>query len=144
MIGFHVGNEFHNRRAFDWRTANAGKPFWDTSDVHKADPMTIDEIDRKVAPSYPMVGVGMPDDIKYTPYEWLEVVDRAIAVAGEDHVALGSDWDGGPTPPKGMRDIRDMPLLTEAMLQRGWSEARIKKFLGGNLLRVFRQITEKK
>ncbi|MBS1829856.1 MAG: dipeptidase [Acidobacteria bacterium] len=144
VIGFHVGNEFHNRKAFDWRTANAGKPFWDTSDVHKADPMTIDEIDRKVAPSYPMVGVGMPDDIKYTPYEWLEVVDRAIAVAGEDHVALGSDWDGGPTPPKGMRDIRDMPLLTEAMLQRGWSEARIKKFLGGNLLRVFRQITEKK
>jgi membrane dipeptidase len=33
-------------------------------------------------------------------------------------------------------------MLTEAMLQRGWSEARIKKFLGLNLLRVFRQITE--
>lgn len=144
VIGFHIGNEFHNRKAFDWRTANAGKPFWDTTDVHKAAPMTIYEIDRKVAPSFPMVGVGIPDNIKYSPYEWLEVVDRAIAVAGEDHVALGSDWDGGPTPPKGMRDIRDMPMLTEAMLQRGWSEARIRKFLGENLMRVFRRITEKK
>ncbi|MBL8177142.1 MAG: dipeptidase [Bryobacterales bacterium] len=143
VIGFHIGNEFHNRKAFDWRTANAGKPFWDTTDIHKAAAMTIYEIDRKVAPSFPMVGVGIPDDIKYSPYEWLEVVDRAVAVAGEDHVALGSDWDGGPTPPKGMRDIRDMPMLTEAMLRRGWSEARIRKFLGGNLLRVFRQITEK-
>jgi len=144
VIGFHIGNEFHNRKAFDWRTANAGKPFWDTTDIHKAAPMTIYEIDRKVAPLFPMVGVGIPDNIKYSPYEWLEVVDRAIAVAGEDHVALGSDWDGGPTPPKGMRDIRDMPMLTEAMLQRGWSEARIRKFLGENLMRVFRRITEKK
>ncbi len=144
VIGFHIGNEFHNRKAFDWRTANAGKPFWDTTDIHKAAPMTLEEIDRKVAPSFPMVGVGIPENIKYSPYEWLEVVDRAIRIAGEDHVALGSDWDGGPTPPNGIRDVRDMPLLTEAMLQRGWSEARIQKFLGGNLLRVFRRITEKK
>ena len=43
-----------------------------------------------------------------------------------------------------MRDIRDLPMLTEAMLERGWSEERIRKFLGGNLLRVFRQITERK
>jgi membrane dipeptidase len=42
-----------------------------------------------------------------------------------------------------MRDISDLPLLTDAMLRRGWSEQRIRKFLGQNLLRVFRQITEK-
>ena len=57
---------------------------------------------------------------------------------------LGSDFDGGPTLPRGMRDIRDLPMLTEAMLKRGWSEQRIRKFLGGNLLRVVRQVTEKK
>jgi len=69
------------------------------------------------------------------------VVDRAINLVGEDHVALGSDFDGGPTLPKGFRDVRDLPLITEAMLKRGYSEARIKKFLGGNLLRVFREVT---
>ena len=40
-----------------------------------------------------------------------------------------------------MRDVRDLPMLTAAMLERGWSEARIRKFLGGNLLRVVRQVT---
>ena len=30
VIGFQLGNEFHNRKAFDWRTQHAGKPFWDT------------------------------------------------------------------------------------------------------------------
>jgi len=43
-----------------------------------------------------------------------------------------------------MRDVSDLPLLTEAMLKRGWSEQRIRKFLGGNLLRVVREVTEKK
>jgi membrane dipeptidase len=71
-------------------------------------------------------------------------VDRAIQLVGEDHVALGSDFDGGPTLPRGMRDVRDLPLLTEAMLRRGYSERRIRKFLGENLLRVFRQVTGKR
>jgi membrane dipeptidase len=41
-----------------------------------------------------------------------------------------------------MKDIADLPMLTEAMLKRGWSRSRIEKFLGGNLLRVFRTVTE--
>lgn len=72
--------------------------------------------------------------------DWLNVVERAMEVAGEDHVILGTDLDGFPTPPLGMTDISDLPLLTEGMLRRGWSEERIRKFLGGNLLRVFREI----
>jgi len=71
------------------------------------------------------------------------VVARAIDLVGEDHVSLGSDFDGGPPLPRGMRDVRDLPMITDAMLRRGYSEERIRKFLGGNLLRVFRQITEK-
>jgi membrane dipeptidase len=35
LIGFHIGNEFHNRALFDYRTRKAGKPFWDRSDVKK-------------------------------------------------------------------------------------------------------------
>ena len=57
-------------------------------------------------------------------------------------MALGSDFDGGPDPPRGMHDISDLPMLTDAMLRRGWPEERIRKFLGLNLLRVFRRITE--
>jgi len=145
VIGFQIGNEFHNVKVFNWRTEHAGKPFWDTTDIgHKEAAMTIEEIDKLAAPQFPMVGVNAPDDLKLTPYEWLAVVDRAIELVGEDHVMLGSDFDGGPTLPRGMRDIRDLPLLTDAMLKRGWSEARIRKFLGGNLLRVVRQVTQKR
>jgi len=90
-----------------------------------------------------MVPAGIPQDIRLTVDEWVGVVGRAIDLVGEDHVSLGSDFDGGPPLPRGMRDIRDLPVITDAMLRRGYSEARIQKFLGGNLLRVFGQITGK-
>ena len=143
VIGFQIGNEFHNRKAFDWRTKHAGKPFWDTTEIaNRKGQLTIEEIDKKVAPQFPMVGLNMPDDVLFSPEQWIGVIERAIGIVGEDHVGLGSDFDGGPTPPRGMHDISDLPMLTEAMLHRGWSEQRIRKFLGGNMLRVFRQITE--
>jgi membrane dipeptidase len=145
VIGFQIGNEFHNVKVFKWVTERAGKPFWDTTEIGRKEAgMTIEEIDKLAAPQFPMVGQPAPEDLKFTPSEWLAVVERAIALVGEDHVMLGSDFDGGPTLPRGMRDIRDLPMLTEAMLARGWSETRIKKFLGGNLLRVVRQVTMKK
>ena len=145
VIGFQIGNEFHNVKVFKWRTEHTGKPFWDTTDIgRKEAQMTIEEIDKLAAPQFPMVGVAAPEELKFTPADWLAVVERAIDLVGEDHVMLGSDFDGGPTLPRGMRDIRDLPMLTEAMLQRGWSEQRISKFMGGNLLRVVRQVTEKR
>jgi membrane dipeptidase len=145
LIGFQIGNEFHNVKAFDWRTKHAGRPFWDTTEIaNRKDQPTIEEIDRRVAPQFPMVGLQMPPEMLFSPDEWIAVVEKAIAIVGEDHVILGSDFDGGPTPPKGISDISHLPLLTDAMLRRGWSEQRIRKFLGLNLLRVFRQITEQK
>ncbi|MCZ2079521.1 MAG: dipeptidase [Bryobacterales bacterium] len=145
VMGFHIGNEFHNRKAFDWRTKHAGRPFWDTDHIAKRQEQpSIEDIDRRVAPQFPMVGVNMPDDVIFAVDDWIAVVEKAIGIMGEDHVALGSDFDGGPTLPRGMRDISDTPMLTDAMLRRGWSEQRIRKFLGLNLMRVFREVTEKK
>ena len=51
-------------------------------------------------PSFRWVGLPAPEEIKFTPYEWLAVVDRAIEMVGEDHVMLGSDFDGAPTLPR--------------------------------------------
>ena len=144
VFGFQLGNEFHNRKAFDWATAHAGKAFWDTSAIlQRGTQIPIDELDKIVGPQFPMKPAEIPQDIRLTVDEWVGVVDRAIQLVGEDHVSLGSDFDGGPPLPRGMRDVRDLPMITDAMLRRGYSEERIRKFLGGNLLRVFRQITEK-
>ena len=64
--------------------------------------------------------------------------------SGKRRLTRNVSFDGGPTLPRGMRDVRDLPMLTAAMLDRGWSEQRIRKFYGGNLLRVVRQVTEKR
>jgi membrane dipeptidase len=141
VVGFHIGNEFHNRKMFEWRTAQAGKPFWDATEAERAKDLSMDLIDRKVGPTFPMMGTNCPDDLLFTPEEWIGVIERAISIVGEDHVALGSDFDGGPTPPRGMRDIADLPRLTQAMLNRNWPEPRIRKFLGGNMLRVFARVS---
>jgi membrane dipeptidase len=141
LIGFQIGNEFHNRRVFDWRTQHAGKPFWDTARVNSSD-LSIEQIDKMVAPQFPMLGSQAPDELKLTVDQWLQVTDRAIQLVGEDHVILGTDFDGGPTLPLPMRDISDTPLLIEAMRRRGYSEERVSKVMGGNLLRVFRQIAK--
>ena len=144
VIGFQIGNEFHNVKMFEYRKKMAGKAFWDTSAVGARERrLSIEEIDKLVAPQFPMVGIDAPAELLMTPDDWVAVVEKAIQLVGDDHVALGTDLDGGPTLPRGMRDVRDLPMITDAMLRRGWSEERIRKFLGGNLLRVFRQVTEK-
>ncbi|MBM3814876.1 MAG: membrane dipeptidase [Acidimicrobiia bacterium] len=140
VIAFHIGNEFHNRKMFDWRTARAGKPFWDTKSIgEKESRMEIAAIDRLLAPRFPMVGLAAPEELLFSVDEWIAVIERAISIVGEDHVALGSDFDGGPTPPRGITDISHLPLLTEAMQRRNWPEQRIRKFLGGNLLRLVQE-----
>jgi membrane dipeptidase len=63
-------------------------------------------------------------------------IEHVIDVAGEDAVSLGSDWDGSIVTPRDMPSVKELPLLTQAMLDRRWSEQRIRKILGGNFLRV--------
>jgi membrane dipeptidase len=62
-------------------------------------------------------------------------------VAGIEHVGLGSDFDGvsGATP-AGIDSAADLPKITQALLDRGYTETEIRKILGGNLLRVFREV----
>jgi membrane dipeptidase len=73
----------------------------------------------------------------------IDHIDHIVKVAGIDHVGLGSDFDGvsGATP-QGMDSAADLPRITQALLDRGYSANDIKKILGGNVLRVFRQVEE--
>ena len=126
VMGIQIGNEFHNVRMFDYRTKQAGKPFWDTREIgRKESEMSIGDVDRMVAPTFPMVGLKAPSELLLNVDEWVNVVDRAIQVAGEDHVMLGTDFDGGPTLPRGMRDIRDLPMITEAKIGRASCRERV-------------------
>jgi membrane dipeptidase len=68
----------------------------------------------------------------------IDHIDHIAKVAGIDHVGLGSDFDGvsGATP-EGIDSAADLPKITQALLDRGYSADDIRKILGGNLLRVF-------
>lgn len=73
----------------------------------------------------------------------LDHIDRTVALAGIDHVGLGSDFDGvGDTLPTGLKDVGDFPNLVEGLLGRGYDEAAIAKILGLNLMRVWRAVEQ--
>ena len=69
----------------------------------------------------------------------IEHIDHAVKVAGVEHVGLGSDFDGANMP-YGMEDATKLPKITEALLQRGYSEGDVKKILGENTLRIMTEV----
>jgi membrane dipeptidase len=66
--------------------------------------------------------------------------DHIIQIAGIDHVGIGTDFDGFPTPPAEIDSAADLPKVTTALMARGYSAEDMRKLLGGNLLRVFRDV----
>jgi membrane dipeptidase len=71
----------------------------------------------------------------------LDHVDHMVSVMGPEHVGLGSDFDGffGPTP-IGLEDAGKMPNITAGLLARGYAVEDVRKILGENWLRVFREV----
>jgi membrane dipeptidase len=69
----------------------------------------------------------------------IDHIDHIAKVAGVDHVGLGSDFDGVSSTPQGIDSAADLPKITQALLDRGYSADDIRKILGGSLLRVFRE-----
>jgi len=67
-------------------------------------------------------------------------IEHIAKVAGVDHVGIGSDFDGVPNLPEGVRDVTDLPNITYELLRRGHSERDVLKILGGNLVRAFGEV----
>ncbi len=67
-------------------------------------------------------------------------IDYIVGLVGIDYVGLGSDFDGIETTPIGLEDTTKFPDLTFALLQRGYSRGDVEKILGGNFMRVFKQV----
>jgi membrane dipeptidase len=66
-------------------------------------------------------------------------IAHAATVCGPAHVGYGSDLDGG-LPPHGLEDIRGLPNLTSALIDVGFSDAEVLGIIGGNWMRVYRQV----
>jgi membrane dipeptidase len=73
----------------------------------------------------------------------LDHFEHIVRVAGVDHVGLGSDFDGADDMfPAGLEDISKTPNLVRGLMERGFSDEDILKILGGNTLRVMREVEE--
>ncbi len=93
----------------------------------------IDKIQRQFADRIPRPPLSI----------LIDHIDHIARVAGVDHVGLGSDFDGvGGQTPEGIDSAADLPKITEALLARGYSPEDCRKILGGNLLRVFREVEQ--
>ena len=68
----------------------------------------------------------------------IEQIDYAVKLIGDDHVGLGSDFDGvSGNLPNGLRTAADYPNLIAGLRARGYSDESMRKILGGNVLRVW-------
>ncbi|MGZ8391869.1 MAG: dipeptidase [Gemmatimonadales bacterium] len=65
-------------------------------------------------------------------------IEHVRKVAGVDHVAIGSDFDGIDTVPVGLEDVSKFPELFAELIRRGWTDADLKKLAGQNVLRALR------
>jgi len=80
-----------------------------------------------------------PDPAKVTFERLMDHLDRLIAVAGPDHVGLGSDFDGyAASDGVAVRSCLELPRIADHLRDRGHGEAEIAAVMGGNWLRVFR------
>jgi len=142
VIGIQFGSTFNNPSYAAWvRTRRSVPAPAPAGSRHAA--RTIQEVDSEVARGLPFVFKGViPDEYWMGTDQLARVIDYGVRLVGEDHVALGSDFDGGPPLPRQIRDVSDYPEMTKALQQIGYSERRIRKILGLNWLRLIREVTE--
>lgn len=88
-----------------------------------------------VAATGGVVGIGLWETAVCgrTPADWARAIRHAVDVAGVDHVALGSDWDGVV---EAILDASGTVHLVQALLDQGFSEQDIRKLMGENVVRV--------
>jgi membrane dipeptidase len=73
----------------------------------------------------------------------IDHIDYVKKLVGAEYVGLGSDFDGIESAPKGLDDVTDIPKITKALVERGYSKKDIRKILGGNFERVFNAVCTK-
>ncbi len=85
---------------------------------------------------------AVPEELRTTVKIYVEHIVHAINTAGEDHVGLGSDFDGIWSNVQGLQGAGDWQLVAEELRTRGYSEETIYKVMYGNVERVMRTVMD--
>ncbi len=143
VIGIQFGSSFNNPKYAQWVQSKRKPAVAATAASKETKLLSIEEVDQSLSQGLPFVHKEViPDEYWMGVDQLARVIDYGVQLVGEDHIALGSDFDGGPPLPREIKDVSDYPQMTSAMQRLGYSEQRIRKILGLNWLRVIRQVTE--
>lgn len=132
VIMINFGSTFVDQVARAWRTkmADLRKPIEEKLGKESEEYKGFEKEYRAKTP-FPFAGVE----------KVLDHIDHVVKLVGIEHVGIGSDYDGvGDSLPEGLKDVSTYPNLVQGLLNRGYKEADIAKILGGNLLRVWREV----
>src|SRR5690606_3778576 len=118
VIGIQFGSTFNNPKYYNWKYSQT--PLVQRSSTGVAPKLdanlTIEQVDKQVEGDVPMVSLErIPDEYWMGTDQLAKVIDFGVNLVGEDHVALGSDFDGGPELPREIKDISDYPQMTLAL-----------------------------
>ena len=145
VLGVMIDTSHLTMKGF-WDVAEAGAPLVATHSnacaiAHNARNLTDEQL-RAIGQTGGMVGLNFAS-IFLSDSGWntgkagiedcLRHLDHMIEMAGEDHVGIGSDFDGAPLP-EGISNAGDLPNLVQAMRKHGYGEAMIAKITHENWL----------
>lgn len=103
----------------------------------------IEDLDLRITIEHLSQGRDWPLEDLPTIEHVLDHIDHAVKIAGIDHVGLGADMYPRTPSPVGIRGAHDYPNITYGLKKRGYSDEEIKKIMGRNFLRVWKQVTNK-
>jgi membrane dipeptidase len=138
QINYHVGFLSQEFRDADRAAPEIGKAIEAETKKRCGDQEACQLIEAdKILREY--VAQGKMPRVYWT--KLIDHIDHAVKLVGADHVGLGSDFDGADMP-YGMEDATHLPQITNALLEKGYSESSIAKILGGNTLRVMQEVED--
>jgi membrane dipeptidase len=137
VININFYDEFLDRHAKRNRTANAYNLY----------AKELDELNEKYGDDLIKYNEEREKFLKEKNLESGTTIDKVVEhidyiknLVGIDYIGIGSDFDGGITPPVELYDASTYPLLTKKLLEKGYTGEDVKKILGLNFLRVFKQV----
>ncbi len=134
LIMINFGSTFLTKEARDWSDTRSAARKEVESEFGK-DSQQLKEFDATYRDRKPLPYATLDDVVNH--------IDYAVKLVGIDHVGLGSDYDGvGDSLPIGLKDVGDYPKLIQGLMDKDYSNEEITKILGGNALRVWREVEE--
>jgi membrane dipeptidase len=136
VIQINFGSSFVNKEAWEWyETMDELRTAYLEANGLDEDGDEAEQFEKDYRVEHPFPFATLDDLVAN--------FEHVINLVGVEHVGIGSDFDGvGDSLPEGMKDVSYYPALIEALLKREYTVDNVKAIMGGNLMRVWREVED--